>query len=475
MPTLLINNFSGISSGSKIGLAGEFRMGRGLDCQSDPDVLKISPASTRDDGGIVDGSVVAYATSNTTNSNIYFIGSKLYKKASGIYTSLGSYQGQSMGFFNGTGKVIFTADNVEYTLDPSTDAITTGRTLNIAYSHPIECFLDKVFIGNGRELISTDGSGINYTSSTIGGGITLEYGQAIRCLKNIGDWLFIGCSSDNSSLAKYYLWDGVSEDYNYAKTLKGEDGINCAEVSDDGSVIISAGKKGHLYQLTGLDTTLDPIKTFPRIEKDKTIELYPNAMCNYQGKVMMGLSDGTSLTAERGVYSWASHSNQYSKTLNLEYKMSTGNTTGTNVKIGGLFCFNTTDLYVGWRSEAGTVGIDLINGTGVQATADYGSLIHDNGVPHIKKFYKTFKVNLAKSLEVGQIITVYYKKDRGSWVSLGTMDFSIDAAISEKTFKPAGQLKAKEMEVALGFANSGTTGPEVDCIAVEFENEEFYG
>ncbi len=450
-------------------------MGRGLDCISDPDVLKISPASTRDDGGVVDGATIAYAASNTINSNLYFIGSKLFKKASGIYTSLGTYFGQGMGFFNGTGKVIFTASNVEYTLDPATNAITAGRTLNTAYAHPIECFLDKVFIANGRELISTDASGINYDSNTTGGGITVEYGQSIKCLKNIGDWLFIGCSSDNSSLAKYYLWDGVSQDYNYAKTLKGEDGINCSEVSDDGSVIISAGKKGHLYQLTGLDTTLDPIKTFPLIENAKIIELYPNAMCNYQGKVMLGLSEGTSLTAERGVYSWASHSNQYSKTLNLEYAMSTGNTTGTNVKIGGLFCFNTTDLYVGWRSDASTVGIDLINGTGVQATARYESLIHDNGVPHIKKFYKLFKVNLAKALETGQVITIYYKKDRGSWVSLGTMDFSIDGAISEKTFKPSGQLKAKEMEVALGFANSGTTGPEVDSIAVEFENEEFYG
>jgi hypothetical protein len=477
MSILLINNFSGISSGSKIGLAGEFRMGRGLDCISDPDVLKISPASTKDSGDTVTNPIVA-ATTNTTNSNIYFLSSSgiLYKKAGGVYSIVTTKtSGRGMGYFNGTDRVVFCCLNTEYTLNPTGDVIATGRSLNSAGWHPVECFLDKVFIGSGRELISTDSSGINYDSNTTGGGITVEYGQSIKCLKNIGDWLFIGCSSDNSSLAKYYLWDGVSQDYNYAKTLKGEDGINCSEVSDDGSVIISAGKKGHLYQLTGLDTTLDPIKTLPGIENDKTLEIFPQAMANYQGKILIGGTQGTSITAEKGVFSWASHSNQYSKTLNMDYQISTGTTTGVNTKVSCLLAANTTDLYICWRDGLTTCGIDLINGTGVQATARYESLIHDNGVPHIKKFYKLFKVNLAKALETGQVITIYYKKDRGSWLSLGTMDFSVDGAISEKTFKPSGQLKAKEMEVALGFTNSGTTGPEVDSIAVEFENEEFYG
>lgn len=476
MPVLLIDHFEGgISSNPKIGLLGSCRFSRGCDIHSEPGTLKVSPASTKDSGTVVTD-LVKFATTNTINTNIYFLGDTgcVYKKSSGVYTKIATYSNaQGMNFFNGTGNVIFCSGDKEYKLNPASDAITTGRTLNNSDYHPAECFLDKVFIGNGRELISTDGSGINYDSTTIGGGIMVEYGYKIKCLKNIGGWLFIGCSSDNSSTGKHYLWDGTSEFFNYGKTLKGEDGINSAEVSDDGSVIISAGKKGHLYQLVGLDSPLEPKSPLPRIELDKTIEVFPGAMTNYQGKVLFGLSDGTSVTAERGVYSWASHSSQYPKVPNLDYSISTGTGTGTTLQIGCVMAANTTDLYVGWR-DGTSYGVDKIDGTGVQTTSIYESLIHDdNGKAFIKKFYKTFKVNLAKVLATGEVVTVYYKKDRGSWVSLGTIDFAVDDAVSEKTFKPSSQLKAKEMEVKVTTTNSSTTAPDIDCIAVEFEDEEF--
>ncbi len=475
MPILLISEFGGgISENPKKGLVGSFRFARGFDIHSDPGTLKVSPASTKDSGTVVTD-LIMFGTSNTVNSNLYFLGSSgcLYKKASGVYTKLATYSNaQGMGFFTGTNKVIFCSGDTEYKLDPATDAITTGRTLNSADYHPVEAFLDKVFIGNGRELISTDGSGIDENSSTVGGGITVEYGYKIKCLKNIGDFLFIGCASDNSSSAKHYLWDGTSEDYNYSKTLKGEDGINACEVSDDGTVMVSVGKKGHLYQLTGVDSPLVPKNPLPRIEADKTIEVYPGAMTNHQGRILFGLSAGTSVTAEKGVYSWASHSSQYQKVPNLDYSISTYTTTGTTAQVGMVMSADTNSLYIGWR-DGTSYGIDLIDGTGVQAMAIYESLIHDNGVPFVKKFYKEFKVNLAKALASGEVITSYYKKDRGSWVSLGTIDFAADGAVSEKTFKPAGQLKAKEMEVKLAIANSSTTAPDIDSEAVDFEQEEF--
>ena len=475
MLILNISKFNGgISSGSKIGLAGSFRWGQGLDIHTDPDILKISPASTKDSSTtVVD--LPVFGTTNTVNTNIYFLGNagKLYKNASETYTILNTYStAQGMGFFTGTNEVIFCSGDTEYMLNPATDAISTGRSLNAADYHPVEAFLDKVFIGNGREIISTDGSGIDYDSDTTGGGITIEYGYKVRCMKNVGDWLFIGATADNSSNAKYYLWDGVSDDYNYSKTLKGEDGINSCEVSDDGAVIISAGKNGNLYQLTGLDTTLSRIKTIPRVGNGNTIEIYPQSMANYQGRVRFGLSAGTSTTAERGVYSWASHSSDYAKTLNMDFAISTATTTGTTLQIGCLLAANTTDLYVGWR-DGSTYGIDKINGTGVQATALYESLIFDAEKPFIRKFIKHIKITLGKVLAEGEVITLYYKKDRGTQTSLGTMDYSVDGAVYEKTFKPSGAIKARELEVKLGIANSGSTAPDIDNISIEFNVEKY--
>jgi len=474
MPILNINSFSGgISSGSKIGLAGSFRFGQGLDIHSDPDILAVSPATTKDSASVV-VDLPVFGTTNTVNTNIYFLGNagKLYRNASGTYTIVNTYStAQGMGFFTGTNEVIFCSGDTEYMLNPATDAVSTGRTLETADFHPVEAFLDKVFIGNGREIISTDGSGIDYDSDTEGGGIGIEFGYKVRCLKNLGDWLFIGATADNSSNARYYLWDGVSDNYNYAKTLKGEDGINSCEVSDDGAVVISAGKNGNIYRLTGLDTTLAKIKTIPLVGAGSTIEVYPQAMANHQGRVLLGLSAGTSTTAKRGVYSWASHSSQYAKTLNCEYAISTGTITGTTTQIGCLLSVNTTALYIGWR-DGSTYGIDKVDGTGTQATADYQSLIFDAGKPFLRKFFKLFKITLAKVLATGEVITLSYKKDRGDWTTIGTIDYSVDGAVFEKTFKPANVLKCRELEIRLAIANASTTAPDIDNIAIEYDEEK---
>jgi len=467
---LLISQFSGgLSSGSKIGLAGAFRWGQGLNIHEDPDVLKISAKSTKDSGStVVD--LVKFASTNTINSNIYFLGTKLYKKSSGVYSVLNTYTTpQGMGWFNGTSRIVFVAGNTEYKLDPSNDSITNGRALNTADFHPAEAFLDKIFIGNNQELISTDASGIDYDYTTVGGGIKIEQGYSIRCLKNVGEFLFIGATSNNSSMAKAYIWDGTSEFWNYSFALRGEDGVNAVEVSDNGTVLISCGKSGSLYQLAGLDTNFVKIKKLPRIEKDKTIEIYPQAICNYQGGIRFGLSDGTSLTAERGIYSYTSSDKNYPQVLNLDYVPSHGNTTGTDIQIGCILSANTTDMYVSWKSGS-DYGIDLISGANVQGTAIYESLIFDAGKPFSRKHIKKLKITLAKAMEANEIIELFYKADRASWVSIDTISFATDGAIKEKKFAP--DIKCREYEIKLEFTNTGTTAPEVDSILLDYIEED---
>ncbi len=469
----------GLSSGSKIGLKGSFRWAQGCDIHSDPDRLQIMPKSTKDSGAIVTD-LVLFGTNNTVNANRYFLGDAgcLYKRTSGgSWSKLSTYtDAQGMGFFSGTNQVFFVSGNVEYRLSPASGVIATGRSLNSTTWHPVEAFLDKVFLGNGRELISTDGSNIDYDSTTVGGGITIDFNYSMKVLKNIGNWLFIGANSDNSSDARYFLWDGVSEDYNYARSLKGEDGINAVEVADDGTVLVHAGKQGHVYQLVGIDAPLEKMKALPRIEKSKTIEVYPGSTANYQGHCLFGLSTGTSVTAERGVYSYTSTDRNYSKVFNMDYAISTGTTTGITLQIGCLLSANTNELFVGWRDDT-TYGVDLIDGTGVQATALLETLIHDDNSPYRRKYYKKFKVKLAGDLRTGEVITLYYKADRATtggddddgWITIGTLDFSVGGAINVKRFKP--DIKAYELEVKTAFANSGSTAPSVDSLIVGFSDE----
>ena len=122
-----------------------------------------------------------------------------------------------------------------------------------------------------------------------------------------------------------------------------------------------------------------------------------------------------------------------------------------------------------WRDGAG-YGVDLIDGTGVQATALLETLIHDDNAPYRRKYYKKFKVKLAGNLASGEVITLYYKADRAlTWTEIGTLDFSSDGAINVKRFKP--DFKAFELEVRMAFANSGSTAPSVDNLIVGFSDE----
>ena len=471
---LLIKNFSGgISSASKVAQPpGSFRFGRGLDIHTDPDKLSINPASTKDSGStVVD--LPLFGSTNTVNDNLYFLGDagKLYKRTSaGVWSILSTYtDAQGMGFFSGTNLIYFVSNNQQYTLDPSNDGLNSYRALNSADWHPVESFLDKIFTGNGRELISTDASAIDYDSATTGGGITIDFNYTIRCLKNLGNWLFIGATSDNSSDARYFLWDGYSDDYNYSRTLKGEDGINAVDMADDGTVLIFAGKKGHIYQLTGESAPLTPVKTIPLIEKDKTIEIYPGSVCNYQGDNLFGISNGTSITAERGVYSWTYADINYPTALNFDYAISTETTTGITLQIGALLAPNSTDLFIGWRDGA-NYGVDKIDGTGAQTTAVMETLIHDASRPFQRKRYKNFKIKLAGNLAADEVITVSYKADRASsFTSMGTIDYSVDGAINVKNFKP--DILAYELELQLSFANAGNTAPSIDSIIAIYDIE----
>ena len=473
---LVINRFNGgISSGSKRGIQGSFRFARGCNLHQDPDKLATNPASTKESGSVV-VDLPMFGVNNTVNTHKFFLGDagKVYKRTpAGAWSVLSTLSNaQGMGFFSGTNLIYLCSGNTQYTLNPTGGGASSDRSLNTADYHPVEAFLDKVFIGNGREMISTDGSGIASDSDTVGGGVSIDFNYKIRCLRNLGNWLFIGATSDNSSDARYFLWDGFSADYNYARTLKGEDGINAVEIADDGTILVFAGKKGQIYQLVGVDAPLVKLKQVPRVEKDKTIEVYPGSVTNYQGHAMFAFSTGTSLTAEKGAYSWSSTDKNYPKVLNFDYAISSGTTTGTSLKVGCLLAGSSTDLFIGWK-DGSTYGVDIIDGTGAQSSTLMETLIHDADQPFRVKHYKRFKIKLAKTLATGEKLDLYYKDNRGSWTLIvngtesNSFDFAVDGAIREKSFNPNG-VRANELEVKTEWTNSSSTGAEIDDIIVSF-------
>jgi len=455
----------GLATGDKIGIAGSFYSGQNLDIHSEPDKLQIMPKTTKDSGDIVTD-LVLFMTSEGINNDIYAIGDtgNFYKRTAGTWMLIRTLAGgnaQGMGYFNGL--IYFASNNKLGTFNPSTSAFNESyQTLETATWHPMTCFLDKIIIGNGLYLASIDASSIWDSDN-----LTLITDYTVKCLEVIsgGNYLLAGTEKADKGDARLFLWDGFATNYNDVIKIQ-ENGIN-AIVNSEGLVVINAGVAGNLYQYTG--NSLVGIKTIPFVEKNLTAKVYPGATATYQGSPLFGVSEGTSLTVKRGVYSWTSAEKNYPTVLNLDYTVSTGTLTGTGIKIGSLFSEGENELYISWK-DGSNYGVDLVDGSGVFAIAEYQSLIYDGGTPYLTKLFTDFKVRLSRLLRTGEVITVYYDADRsGSWTSAGSLDFSVDGAIIEKDFD--FKQRAGEIQIKFTFTIAGSTSPAIDSNVTRFVTE----
>jgi len=472
--------YGGWSKSAKDGIAGSYDFGQSLDTKKDPSNLQVLPKMTQETDVFTD--LVLFMDTNTINTNIYAVGSAgaIYKKASGVWSKLATLSGgngQGLKYFAGTSLYYGVSGDQIFTIDPSNDSISQSlQTLNVATWHSCEVFLDKIFFCNGREITSYDGSGIYATSSITGAGVSLDFGYTTKVVKSIGDFLFIGAEHTNSSKAKWFLFDGTAADYNHGKEL-GENGICAATVADDGTVIISAGKKGQMYKLSG--EFLNPLIEIKNIENDKYAEIYPGAITTFQGKPYFSPSFGDSETVYKGGYSWSragAPSAGYPLKLDYEFPSSCGETQGNTLDIGCLFAASTTDLYMSWDNN-GVFGMDLMNGSNVYATAIYDTRIFDDNNPFQQKTFLNYKIRLARPLRTGENITLKYKADRASsWTTLKNLttdtysiEFGVDGAILSKKFTQS--FKATEIQFRLEFTITGSTSPAVDALMAEFTTE----
>ena len=465
MDVLRITKFNGgFSSGDKIGTVGSFFYGQNLDIHSEPDKLQVSPVATKDSGSIITD-LVLFMTSEGVNNDVYALGDtgNFYKRtaSTGVWSllrTLGGANGQGLGYFNNL--IYYASGNSVGTYNPATGAFNeTVHSLNAATWHPMACFLDKIVIGNGIYLASIDASTIWSSDNLM---LITDY--EIKCLEVLGggNWLGIGTTKADKTDARFFTWDGYSTNYNDVITIN-ENGIN-AITNNQGMILINAGTSGNIYQYNG--SSLVKLKSFPLIEKNLTALCYPGSVCNFRGNSLLAVSTGSSLTVNRTVYSWTSKDKNYPKVLNSEFTPSHGNLTGTTNEIGSLFSEGESSLFISWKNGS-SYGVDLVDGTGAFATAEYQSIIFDIGRVEYKKFFNAIKLRLARILRTGESIDVYYDADRtGSWTAFAeNIDFATDGAIIEKTI-PC-QLNATELQIRIVFTNTNNTSSAIAAVLLK--------
>lgn len=324
--------------------------------------------------------------------------------------------------------------------------------------HMMEEFLNFLVILNDRYIAKWDQAEYNPNL------ITLAAGYEARCMAKFNEFLVVGAFKGStiaeSEQARLYFWDGIETTFNFFTDLK-IDAPNCL-VNNEGALIGVYGDDGSMY--VGSDTFEKVVDGIPKLTRGKKVEVYPGAIDNFEGKVVIGMAsstdDGTGL--EQGVYEHGHQHTNLPRVLSFPYTISTGTTQGTTLQIGMVKSIGNS-LYVGWRDNA-NYGVDKVTlGDTANASGLWESLIFDSGDPD-KYMLPLDLIVTFEPLTVNQSVTPKYKLDRATTFTAGDVESTVGATFVKCPIFH----RCREMEVGFNLASTSNTFIKIIGVKLEY-------
>lgn len=339
--------------------------------------------------------------------------------------------------------------------------------------HPAIDWLNFMVIGNERYLAKWDGA---YYSPNY---IAFPYGTHVRCFGIWGIYLAIGVWQQASSgtpnvydfpQGKIYFWDGISLTFNFSIDVP-EGQVNSI-FGMDSDLYYFAGYKGDLMHYAGSWANQSgsfngtKIKRIPYLGLKDYVEVYPQAMANYQNMLYMGLGANTnSTTLPQGVYSWGSLYPDYPQSLAFEHIISTGNK-GSTVKIGVVYPIQ-QKLLVSWKDGLG-YGVDVIDPTaGVYHTQ---GLIQTNTIDGGYLYQNDLALKVRAdhlALNTGEGVQVGYALDREATYESTA---SITDTLNKFTTNTISNGRATEMSFQAMLTGNGSSTPTLLSLATQTDS-----
>lgn len=323
--------------------------------------------------------------------------------------------------------------------------------------HPIEKMLTFLVIGNERYIATYESTLYDPNK------IVLPSGYRVRCFAFYNEYLAIGTIKGTSvteqDSGRVYFWDGISSTYNSFVDIP-EGGVNAMKGSR-GELHIWAGYQGDHLVYSG--STAQKIKRLPKITEDKYVELYPAAVTMWKGLLRYGVCGNSDSTViNRGVYTYGSINVRYPEVLTFDYPISTGNYTGTGLRIGLVMPVN-KKLLIGWADGTG-YGVDYVDSSNVcYPTASVEFLIEDGGAGWKEKLANTILATF-DPLTTGQSVDVRYQLDEdGSWHSVGA-----ETTVGKDLNRfPVPGSRYKHYQVGIDLASTSGVSPTVKSVVAE--------
>jgi len=286
-PIIRQNSFSGgLSDSINIGVKGSFYSAVGMDIHSEPGVLKVNQALSKDSGNTVVDFIKCKFQG--TDGSSYFGGDagNIYKRTSAgswskVYTDGGA--DAILGMIEYDGYFYWATDDKLHRMVKAGDWDTAGDVKEDwasfgngdASYHPMIVIGLYLFIGDGRGIASVDDAGTFTANGTPDITFTsLPHGHRARCFYQFDIDLLIGSwVTATTNKARVFRWDTVSTTYDTTDDIN-EVGVN-AFIPIDNSVFAQCGKKECHYSECQTEQEIPVFREFIRWEDMiRTIRLH---------------------------------------------------------------------------------------------------------------------------------------------------------------------------------------------------------
>lgn len=331
--------------------------------------------------------------------------------------------------------------------------------------HPIYPFLNFLVFGNDRYLATYDATLYEPHRLVFPGG------WKVRCLSQWNEYLAIGMWKGSAVTefdnGRIYFWDGIAPTFNFFIEVP-EGAVNAMFGSNE-ILNFLAGYQGDQMVYTG-GTSAQKVKRLPLITPQTYTEVLPGAMTMWKTLLRYGVAGNSDSTViNRAVYTYGKANIRYDNILTCDYPISTGNFTGTNVRIGAVTTVN-TKLLIGWQDGTG-FGVDYVSDSNpVYPTGRLEFLIDDSdgtrdAIYHEKELVQSVANFLP--LAEGQGFSLDYQlDDDGTWQSNPDSPTTGDSV----TRQIIANGRYHQMQTGINFSTSVATSPTLNGATVVVEN-----
>lgn len=464
-------NLGGIAESNYQGNKNTVAEAIGLDIHSEGGLIKVNQALKDDNTGTGDNKIndnVILVSVSGGGGYIWAFGTgtdrKVWKKT--VSTNTWTYQGQVTSSFDDRIFNAFLYNGYIY----YTGGLYLGRIgvadawasrdddwatfSSSANDHPMRIVNDTLYIGDHSLIAQVDGGVFSANALDIASDLI------ITALGKSNTDLLIGTKNvyDSAGECEIFKWNTWSDSWSYADTVP-EKGIN-AFLEIDNFIMVNAGVNGKIYLFDGY--RLDPYKKIKgNYGNSATMKVYVNAVLNFGGIGLFGVSNLNGNPSVQGIWSLARTNKDTPFVLNIENKISTSAI--TNLKISSMCLYPTSagDQYmVSWRSGvAGSYvyGVDIIDLENKEAISHFISKVIYVSRCAMDE-YKIISVPY-KNLPEGTNIKIYKKLNNGAtFDEITTTNDTKRQMIEAKAVVGSGGVLQMKIEL---IANDNTA-PEVE-------------